>query len=126
MVLLDTHPDYMSFNQDARPSGQYPVRFYRELLEYLRSSYADQYWHALPGALATYVQRLASRERPSPASTPFLPSRQRSNRRPSRSTAAIPIKRRVFAASAPLFSCFPTFQKTLARAAPPRRLRRRE
>ncbi len=62
MVLLDTHPDYMNFNQAARSSGQYPVRFYRELLEYLRSNYADQYWHALPGALATYVQRLASRE----------------------------------------------------------------
>ena len=60
MVLLDTHPDYMSFNQDTRPSGQYPVRLYRELLEYLRSNYADQYWHVLPGALATYVQRLAS------------------------------------------------------------------
>ena len=109
MVLLDTHPDYMNFNQAARSSGQYPVRFYRELLEYLRSNYADQYWHALPGALATYVQRLASREAiPSlnrfPAVSPEVKSPSLAlNRRDSNQPSRLRGKR----AAVLLFSYFP-------------------
>ena len=61
LVLLDTHPDYMNFNEASGTKGQYPVRLYRELLEYLRSNYRDQYWHALPRALGTYVSRLVSK-----------------------------------------------------------------
>lgn len=56
LVLLDTHPDYMSFGQGAPANGQYPVRFYRELLEYLRTRYVDQYWHALPARTASHVR----------------------------------------------------------------------
>ncbi len=62
MVLLDTHPDYMNFSEATRTNGQYPVRLYREWLEYLRSKYAGQYWQILPRDLATHVPRLASTE----------------------------------------------------------------
>lgn len=51
MVLLDTHPDYMDFANENPSSEQYPVRFYRELLEYVREKYTGQYWHGTPREL---------------------------------------------------------------------------
>ncbi len=48
MVLLITHPDYMNF--DDRPIGpeEYSYRLYRELLEYVRTCHAGEYWNVLP------------------------------------------------------------------------------
>ena len=59
MVLLDTHPDYMNFGEARKTGGAYPVGLYAELLEYLRSKYRDQYWHALPREVAKYVSQPA-------------------------------------------------------------------
>ncbi len=55
MVLLDTHPDYMSFTATHRTSKEYPVRLYRELLTYIQSRYPNNYWPALPRQVATFV-----------------------------------------------------------------------
>lgn len=55
MVLLDTHPDYMAMGSPAS-QDEYPVQFYLELLEYLRSRYQDQYWHVLPKDVARWVR----------------------------------------------------------------------
>jgi glycosyltransferase involved in cell wall biosynthesis len=55
MVLLDTHPDYMAFDGSSPEPIEYPAEHYEELLTYVRSRYADQYWHALPRELASYV-----------------------------------------------------------------------
>ena len=55
MVLLDTHPDYMSFSGSARKAVEYPVELYRQLLDYIKSKYSGAYWHALPREVATYV-----------------------------------------------------------------------
>jgi predicted glycosyltransferase len=52
MVLLDTHPDYMAMNGPRRQAWKYPVDFYEELLRYIRSNYAGDYWHALPREVA--------------------------------------------------------------------------
>ena len=57
MVLLDTHPDYMNFDGAKARGAQYPVRRYAELLEYIGSNYAGQYWHALPREMAAYTSR---------------------------------------------------------------------
>jgi len=47
MALFITHPNYMSF--DERPHyEEYPVRYYTEFLEYVKSRYGGEYWHALP------------------------------------------------------------------------------
>ena len=54
MALIDTHPDYMTFDGPPRP-GTYPVRHYREFLEYVRAVYKDHYWHALPNEVARLV-----------------------------------------------------------------------
>jgi glycosyltransferase involved in cell wall biosynthesis/peptidoglycan/xylan/chitin deacetylase (PgdA/CDA1 family) len=60
MVLLDTHPDYMSFNGAPQTATQYPVAFYREFLTYLKTRYAGEYWHALPNEVARHIVRIRS------------------------------------------------------------------
>jgi hypothetical protein len=55
MVLLDTHPDYMDFQGDGLTGRTYPARHYREVLDYVRTRYAGQFWHALPRELATFA-----------------------------------------------------------------------
>ena len=54
MVLLDSHPDYMSFKELQNGSWEYPIRLYLQLLEFLSSKYGDAYWHALPREVAAY------------------------------------------------------------------------
>lgn len=68
MVLLDTHPDYMSFSKTRPDMGEYPVGFYRSFLEHIRSEYAGQYWHALPSEVASFISRAKT-----PAPTPNYP-----------------------------------------------------
>ena len=55
MVLVNTHPDYTAFESGARDSFDYPVSFYKELLAYLHSRYAGQYWAALPKEVAKHL-----------------------------------------------------------------------
>jgi len=58
MVLLDAHPDYMSFNDSRQTAKEYPVALYREFLTYVKSRYASQYWHTLPKEVAQHVTRI--------------------------------------------------------------------
>lgn len=60
MVLLNAHPDYLSFNGSPQTAAEYPVAFYREFLTYLKTRYAGQYWHALPKEVAMHVVRTRS------------------------------------------------------------------
>lgn len=57
MALLNTHPDYMSNSEKGAGLGQYPIDRYIEFLEYARSKYADQYWHALPRDVARFLSQ---------------------------------------------------------------------
>jgi hypothetical protein len=52
MVLVNTHPDYMSFDSDRLGGGAYPAAFYRQLLEHIRTRYTGQYWHGTARELA--------------------------------------------------------------------------
>lgn len=63
MVLVNIHPDYMSFNGDKPGLEEYPAERYAELLDYIKSTYAGRYWHGLPRDLARFV---AARRRRSP------------------------------------------------------------
>jgi glycosyltransferase involved in cell wall biosynthesis len=60
MVLLDTHPDYMSFDGSPQSATEYPVALYGEFLTYLKSRYAGECWHALPNEVARHVVRIRS------------------------------------------------------------------
>jgi glycosyltransferase involved in cell wall biosynthesis/peptidoglycan/xylan/chitin deacetylase (PgdA/CDA1 family) len=55
MALLITHPDYMAFDDRQMSVDEYPVRFYREFLEYVRDTYEGEYWHGLPRDVAQFA-----------------------------------------------------------------------
>ncbi len=57
MVLVNTHPDYMSFTSDRPRGGTYPARFYHQFLEVVLSKYDGMYWHALPREMAEFVKK---------------------------------------------------------------------
>jgi len=53
MAMFIAHPGYMRFNE-AWCYDEYPVRYYEELLEYIKSKYEGQYWNALPRDVARF------------------------------------------------------------------------
>ena len=53
MAMVLTHPDYMSFGQSTG-AEEYPVRFYEELLQYIKHKYEGMYWHALPHEISRF------------------------------------------------------------------------
>lgn len=57
MAALNTHPDYMNFGEGALSNEQYPADFFIEFLDYVRTKYADQYWHGLPRETARFWRR---------------------------------------------------------------------
>ena len=54
MAFMLTHPDYMSFDAKRPRYDEYPVEYYRELLDYVKSKYEGQYWHVLPKDIARF------------------------------------------------------------------------
>lgn len=56
MALLNTHPDYMNFGTGKLGGEEFPAGYYEELLEYVQSRYAGEYWAALPAQLAQFVK----------------------------------------------------------------------
>lgn len=54
MALLNTHPDYMNFNDGRCRMEEYPIRFYEAFLQYVKSQYEGGYWHALPREVARF------------------------------------------------------------------------
>jgi glycosyltransferase involved in cell wall biosynthesis len=54
MALLISHPDYMNFNHGRPAQEEYPVQFYEEFLQYVRTKYDEKYWHVLPKDMARY------------------------------------------------------------------------
>ena len=54
MVLLDTHPDYMNFDNKKALIDEYPSQHYKKFLEYIKHTYAGQYWNVLPREMARF------------------------------------------------------------------------
>ncbi len=53
MVLFNVHPDYI--NVDGKNNyTEYPLKYYEEFLQYIKSKYEGQYWHALPRDVARF------------------------------------------------------------------------
>jgi hypothetical protein len=61
MALVNVHPDYIDFEDKGEKSrsggGKYPLRFYLEFLDYLKSK--GNYWHALPHEVARWWRSLS-------------------------------------------------------------------
>jgi peptidoglycan/xylan/chitin deacetylase (PgdA/CDA1 family) len=54
MALINVHPDYMKFDGSKPGLEEYPAKYYRELLEYVKDNYHGQYWHVLPKDIAKF------------------------------------------------------------------------
>ena len=54
MALLNTHPDYMSFNGRTMSQEEFPVEFYVGFLNYINAKYKGLYWHSLPREVASF------------------------------------------------------------------------
>lgn len=54
MALVNTHPDYMNFTGTRLSCEEYPSRYYEDLLDFVRSRYEGEYWHALPREMAHF------------------------------------------------------------------------
>ncbi|MGA2531531.1 MAG: DUF354 domain-containing protein [Candidatus Aminicenantales bacterium] len=65
MAALNTHPDYMNFGEGPLAYEEYPVDFYLEFLDYVRTKYADHYWHVLSRDMARFWRRTMSWHDPS-------------------------------------------------------------
>jgi hypothetical protein len=62
MVLLITHPDYMNFDDHKVRFDEYPIRFYKDLLEYVKTRYPGQYWNVQPCEVARNLKKDLSPE----------------------------------------------------------------
>jgi hypothetical protein len=54
MALLNTHSDYMCFNERAPSLEEYPINYYTDFLEYIKTTYSDICWHALPKDVVSF------------------------------------------------------------------------
>lgn len=57
MALINIHPDYMDFKGDGS-ADSFAARHYSNLLQYIKTRYAGEYWHALPREVARFVKSL--------------------------------------------------------------------
>ncbi|MBI2924454.1 MAG: glycosyltransferase [Verrucomicrobia bacterium] len=61
MVLVNVHPDYITFPAASSSRREFPLALYRELLDYARMAYAGRFWHALPREVADYCAQFRPR-----------------------------------------------------------------
>jgi hypothetical protein len=54
MALLNTHPDFMALGAGKCELEEYPVDYYTEFLDYVKSRYHGQYWNTLPEEMARF------------------------------------------------------------------------
>jgi peptidoglycan/xylan/chitin deacetylase (PgdA/CDA1 family) len=60
MVLVNVHPDYISF--EGRPNAsEYPADLYEHLLKYVVTRYGDACWYALPREVAAFAAQFKPR-----------------------------------------------------------------
>jgi len=62
MVLVNTHPDYMHFDNGKCGLEEYQAERYWEFLQYVAKQYQGAYWHDVPREAAKFWRRSAPRE----------------------------------------------------------------
>jgi len=57
MLLFNSHPDYMDFTdgKSKRPQ-EYPVGFYKDFIDYIKNTYKEKFWAALPKDMASHLK----------------------------------------------------------------------
>jgi len=61
MVLLNVHPDYISFNSH-RGLEEYPVDHYVEFLTHMKENHAGRFWNPLPFEMVRYLNRIHAKD----------------------------------------------------------------
>jgi hypothetical protein len=56
LALVNVHPDYLAFGTQIG-RGEFPVKWYEDLLSYVSSNFGADAWCELPRNVAQYVQR---------------------------------------------------------------------
>jgi hypothetical protein len=54
MALLNVHPDYINFDNNNNKLEEFPIKYYKDFLGFVKLNYANQYWNALPRDVANY------------------------------------------------------------------------
>ena len=54
MALLIAHPDYMNCKKKEGGNAEYPMKYYEELLDYVKTQYKGKYWQTLPKEMAQF------------------------------------------------------------------------
>jgi glycosyltransferase involved in cell wall biosynthesis len=63
MALLNVHPDYVDF--DGNPARtEFRAHLYREFLEYVKTRYAGDYWHATPREVCRFAKEFSPQKEP--------------------------------------------------------------
>ena len=58
MILMNTHPDYMCFEEKkCYCYEEYPIGYYEEILKYITEKYEGQYWNAIPSEMADFWKK---------------------------------------------------------------------
>ncbi len=86
MVLVNVHPDYVQFDAGGGSVFEFPSAYYSELLEYVRTKYNGQYWHALPREVADYCTPFKPQRPIQPATSTDMISRTNDKLTPTSST----------------------------------------
>ena len=58
MALLSVHPDYIYFGGSKASREEYPIDYYKEILNYVSYKYNGQYWQALPREVSRYYNSI--------------------------------------------------------------------
>ena len=61
MVLINTHPDYMSFDTNMIRYDEYSAELYKDFLDFIKFEYQNQYWNALPVEMASFWRDVVSK-----------------------------------------------------------------
>jgi hypothetical protein len=56
-----THPDYVNFDEADISMEEYPIIYYEEILNYVKTRYKDQYWQPLPREMARLFKPIQER-----------------------------------------------------------------
>jgi glycosyltransferase involved in cell wall biosynthesis len=58
MALVNVHPDYMRFENEAKSFRTFPANFYERLLQQVREKHGSSVWHVLPKEMAAFAAPL--------------------------------------------------------------------
>ncbi len=63
MALVNIHPDYVDFGDQASNRNHYPASHVREFFDHVLSSYRGTFWNACPGEVAEWYQENRFKDR---------------------------------------------------------------